>query len=138
MPKNWTETEEQTLQRVVQEAMSTGKQADIGYLALVLHRSEAAIYLKAYRMHLPLRPQCARPTMRLLMQSKFGDITLFTANRQFYEATRISQKRWPKLLYGYEEPTQREMEAVADYLHIDQRDWIRFVNNYQCTLFNGQ
>jgi len=124
MAKNWTASDESFLTPL-----------DMGYLSAWLKRSEEAIYLKAYRMRLPLRPQCARPTMRLIMQSKFGDITLFTANRQFYQATHISQKRWPSLLYGYEEPTQEEIERVATYLHIDQRDWIRFVKDYQQNLF---
>ena len=73
--------------------------------------------------------------MRRIMEANFGDITLFTANRQFYQATGISQKRWPALLYGYDEPTQEEIERVADYLHIDQRDWVRFVKDYQQQLF---
>jgi len=135
MAKNWTASDESFLRKKVGEWHEKGTPLDMGYLSAWLKRSEEAIYLKAYRMRLPLRPQCARPTMRLIMQSKFGDITLFTANRQFYQATHISQKRWPSLLYGYEEPTQEEIERVATYLHIDQRDWIRFVKDYQQNLF---
>lgn len=135
MAKNWSKVDEEILQEKVMEWNEKGVPLDMEYLARLLCRTVEAIYLKAYRMHLPLRPQCARPTMRRIMEAKFGDITLFTANRQFYQATGISQKRWPALLYGYDEPTQEEIERVADYLHIDQRDWVRFVKVYQQQLF---
>lgn len=138
MPKNWNQEDENLLTKKVAEWHRKGEPVNIAHLAKRLNRSEEAIYLKAYRMRLPLRPQCARPTMRRIMELKFGDISLFQANRQFYAATGISQKRWPALLYGYEEPTQDEIERVACYLHIGQRDWIRFVKNYQMTLFDGQ
>lgn len=135
MAKNWSMADEEMLRSKVREWHEQGRPLDMAYLSTVLHRTEEAIYLKAYRMKLPLKPQCARPTMRKIMQTKFGDITLFSANRQFYQSTRISQKRWPDLLYGYAEPTQEEIERVATYLHIDQRDWIRFVKDYQQNLF---
>ncbi len=138
MPKNWNSEDERLLSKKVNEWQRKGEPVDIAFLAKRLNRSQEAIYLKAYRMRLPLRPQCARPTMRRIMEMKFGDITLFQANRQFYNSTGVSQKRWPALLYGYEEPTQDEIERVANYLHIDQRDWIRFVKDYQLTLFDGQ
>lgn len=138
MAKNWNEADENLLRRKVQEWNDKSQQIDMGFLAKRLNRTEEAIYLKAYRMKLPLRPQCARPTMRRIMELKFGDVTLFQANRQFYVATGISQKRWPSLLYGYEEPTQDEIERVANYLHIDQRDWIRFVKDFQMNLFDGK
>ena len=135
MAKNWSKADEEVLQKKVREWNEKGVPLDMEYLARFFRRTVEAIYLKAYRMHLPLRAQCARPTMRRIMESKFNDITLFTANRQFYQATGISQKRWPSLLYGYDEPTQEEIERVADYLHIDQRDWVRFVKDYQQQLF---
>lgn len=135
MPKNWNATDENFLVRKVKEWNDTGQPINMEVLARRLKRTEEAIYLKAYRMRLPLRQQCARPTMRRIMELKFGDITLFQANRLFYSSTGISQKRWPALLYGYEEPTQEEIERVANYLRIDQRDWIRFVREYQMKLF---
>lgn len=138
MAKNWNEADEDLLRKKVNEWHRNNEPVNIGFLAKRLNRSEEAIYLKAYRMRLPLRAQCARPTMRRIMEFKFGDISLFQANRQFYSSVCISQKRWPALLYGYEEPTQEEIERVANYLHIDQRDWIRFVKEYQMTLFDGQ
>ena len=136
MAKNWSRADENLLSNKVKEWSEKGMPLNMEYLSRILKRSEEAIYLKAYRMRLPLRAQCARPTMRRIMESKFGDITLFAANRQFYQATGISQKRWPSLLYGYDEPTQDEIERVAAYLHIDQRDWIRLVGEYQLSLFD--
>lgn len=135
MAKNWNREDEELLRRKVCEWNEKGQPINMEFLAKRLKRTEEAIYLKAYRMRLPLRAQCSRPTMRKIMEMKFGDITLFQANRQFYASTGVSQKRWPALLYGYEEPTQEEIERVADYLHIDQRDWIRFVREYQMKLF---
>ena len=126
MAKNWNEADEKLLRQKVDEWNEKSQPIDMGFLSKRLNRTEEAIYLKAYRMRLRI------------MELKFGDISLFQANRQFYAATGISQKRWPALLYGYEEPTQDEIERVACYLHIDQRDWIRFVKNYQMTLFNEQ
>lgn len=136
MARNWSKADEELLKNKVKEWNEKGQQLDMSYLSRILKRTEEAIYLKAYRMRLPLRSQCVRPTMRRIMESKFGDITLFVANRQFYHATGISQKRWPSLLYGYEEPTQDEIERVANYLRIDQRDWIRLVGDYQLSLFD--
>ena len=138
MAKNWTEADEGLLIKKVNEWNEKGEPLNMEYLARRLKRTVEAIYLKAYRLRLPLRPQCARPTMRRIMEFKFGDVSLFQANRTFYQATGISQKRWPSLLYGYEEPTQDEIERVANYLHIDQRDWIRFVKNFQMNLFDGK
>lgn len=138
MAKNWNDTDEKLLRRKVNEWNEKGLPIDMGFLAKRLKRTEEAIYLKVYRLRLPLRKQCARPTMRRIMEFKFGDITLFQANRQFYAATGISQKRWPALLYGYEEPSQDEIERVANYLHIDQRDWARFVKEYQMNLFDDK
>lgn len=135
MAKNWNGADEELLISKVKEWNEKGQPINMEFLAHSLKRSEEAIYLKAYRMHLPLRPQCARPTMRKIMELKFGDISLFQANRTFYQATNISQKRWPSLLYGYQEPTQDEIERVASYLHIDNRDWIRFIKEYQQQLF---
>ncbi len=135
MAKNWSTADEDLLRRKVNEWNQKRQPLNMEFLARRLKRTEEAIYLKAYRLRLPLRPQCARPTMRKIMELKFGDVSLFQANRAFYQATRISQKRWPALLYGYEEPTQDEIERVASYLHIDQRDWIRFIKEYQQQLF---
>lgn len=129
MAKPWTKSDIETLKRMVAEHNS------VDSIALVLHRPANAIYLKAYREHLPMKQQHKRPLMRLMMEAKFRDITLFNANRDFYAAVKISQKRWPDLLYGYECPTPEEIRSVARYLNFSADEYERFIENKQLELF---
>ena len=129
MAKNWTRQEEDSLRRLVASKVS------VEQMAHFLGKSEQAVYVKAYRMRLPLKDMCERPTMRRILEEKFGDVTIIQVHRQFYEQTRISQKRWPDLLYGYAEPTQEEIEAVARYFRITTEEWARFVTVRQLKLF---
>lgn len=129
MAKPWSNIEVKQLKELV--ALKTSMES----IAAILHRPIAGVYLKAYREHIPLKPQHPRPMMRMMMQAKFRDITLFTANREFYRETGISQKRWPDLLYGYACPTQDEMKRVARYLNFEPRDYERFLTCKQLDLF---
>lgn len=132
MAKNWTKSEEETLRRMIDDKIKIEK------IAKYLLKSETAVYLKAYRLRLPLKAICKRPAMRLMMEAKFGDVTIIQANRRFYEETGISQKRWPSLLYGYEEPSQDEVEAVAKYFNMTHNEWARFCDVLQLKLnFDG-
>ena len=107
---------------------------EIEKIAKYLGKNENAVYLKAYRMRIPLKDLCPKPTMRLIMEKKFGDVSIIQVHRNFYEKTLISQKRWPKLLYGYLEPTQDEIEAVARYFNIDQSFWAQFLTAVQLSI----
>lgn len=129
MAKPWSKTDIECLKRMI------AAKSSVDEIAMVLHRPANAIYLKAYREHLPMREQHKRPLMRLMMEAKFRDITLFTANRDFYAAVRISQKRWPDLLYGYECPTPDEIKSVARYLNFSVEEYERFIENKQLELF---
>ena len=128
MAKNWTRGEEESLVKMIKDKLSIHK------IAKYLGKSENATYLKAYRMRMPLKELCARPTMRQIIEAKFGDVTIIKVNRRFYEETMISQKRWPKLLYGYEEPTQDEIVAVARFFKMTTEEWARFVKVRQLTM----
>lgn len=125
MAKNWTREEESILTRMIKEKI------DIEKIAKCLRKSENACYLKAYRLRIPLKDMCPRPTMRMILEAKFGDVSIIQVHRTFYEKTLISQKRWPRLLYGYDEPTQEEIEAVAKYFNIDQAFWAKFLTAVQ-------
>ena len=129
MAKNWNKSEVDTLIRCVKQKM------DVEHIATALNRPANAIYLKAYRMHLPLREMSPRPIMRQMMEAKFRDVSLFVANRDFYDAVGISQKRWPALLYGYETPTNDELRSVARYLRFEVTDYERFILNEQLEMF---
>lgn len=129
MAKPWTKAEVEALKRMI------GEKTNIDVIATALHRPINAIYLKAYREHIPMKPQHHRPLMRLMMQAKFRDITLFQANRDFYIAVNISQKRWPDLLYGYECPTPEEIKSVARYLNFEPYEYEKFIQNKQLELF---
>lgn len=128
MAKNWTSSEENTLRKMIADKMPIEK------IARYLNKSENSVYLKAYRLRIPLKDMCRRPTMRMMIEAKFGDVTILQVHRNFYEKTRISQKRWPKLLYGYEEPTQDEVEAVAAFFNMTHNEWVRFYNVVQLSL----
>lgn len=128
MAKNWTRQEEDAMVRMIRDKVEIEK------IAKYLGKSDNAVYLKAYRMRVPLKSLCPRPTMRLIMEKKFGDVSIIQVHRYFYEKTLISQKRWPKLLYGYCEPTQEEIEAVARYFNIDQSFWAEFLTAVQLTI----
>lgn len=130
MAKNWTREEEQALIRMVKDKVPMEK------LSKYLNKSENACYLKAYRLRIPLRDLCPRPTMRKILEAKFGDVSILQMNRKFYEQTGISQKRWPKLQFGYEEPTQDEIVAVAKYFNMTNEEWTRFLNVIQLTMFD--
>ena len=125
MAKNWTREEESIMERMI-----IGGE-EISSIARYLRKSENAVYLKAYRMKIPLKALCPRPTIRLVMEKKFGDVSIIQVNRNFYEKTGISQKRWPKLLFGYIEPTQDEILAVAEYFKIENKLWAEFLTAVQ-------
>lgn len=129
MAKPWQPSELMTLKRMIEA------KRPVDEIALALHRPANAIYLKAYREHMPMKEQHKRPLMRLMMEAKFRDITLFSANRDFYAAVKISQKRWPDLLYGYECPTPEEIKSVARYLKFTPEEYERFIENKQLELF---
>lgn len=129
MAKNWNKTEEEVLVRMVKE------KSPIEKIAKILDKSENAVYLKAYRLRIPLKEICPRPTMRRILEAKFGDVTIIQVNRSFYERTGISQKRWPKLIFGYEEPTQDEIVAVAKFFKMTYEEWARFLDVIQLNMF---
>lgn len=127
--KNWTQFEDQILREEV------ARHASIEHIAHRLCKSVNAVYLYAYRHRIALRKMVVNPLMRKMIEIKFGSVEYFTPNRDFYNKVQISQKRWSELVFGYTQPTERELRAVAEVINFSREETFQLMQSRQLCLF---
>jgi hypothetical protein len=126
---NWTLSEDKILKYNLE------KGAPLREIGIRLHKNERSIRLYCYRHFIPLRPQIKNPMMRRLLEIKFGKPEFFRPTKQFFEATRINQKRWADLQFGYAQPTQEELISTAKELHFSIEETFDLMDARQLDLF---
>lgn len=127
---NWTAEEE----RIVRA--NVGMMSYESIAELLPGRTAMAVQLFIYRRHIPLRRQVARPIIQVMLQTKFGDETLFAPNRAFYRNAKIGSRRFQNLARGYAQPTQEEIVRIARALSMQPDEMLKMQESTQLDLFD--
>lgn len=126
--RSWTEDEDE----FVRENAGMMSFENIG---VALGRSALAVQLYMHRKGIPTRPVLKRPIVRLMIQAKFGDESLFTPNRAFYQRVGIGMKRFQNLSKGYCQPTQEEIIKISRALNMQPDEMLKLQDAIQLYLF---
>ena len=105
-------------------------------IALRLGRSVDAVYLYAYRHHIPVKPRLKNPMMRRLLEIKFGNPDFFHPSKDFFRQVGINQKRWTELAWGYVQPSQDELKRAAVILNFSVEETFKLMEARQLDLFS--
>lgn len=127
--RSWTEEEDE----FVRENAGMMSFENIG---LLIGRSALAVQLYMHRKGIATRPVLKRPIVRLMIQVKFGDESLFTPNRAFYQRVGIGMKRFQKLSKGYCQPTQEEIIKISRALNMQSDEMLKLQDATQLNLFD--
>ena len=127
--KNWSAEEE----RIVRA--NAGMMSFQALAELLPGRSAAAVQLYMYRHQIPVRRQLKRAIVPEMLRIKFGDASLFSANKAFYTRAKITSQRWNRLRYGYEQPRQEEIVSIARALNMEPKEMMLMQDAMQLDLF---
>ncbi|MBR4533105.1 MAG: SANT/Myb domain-containing protein [Bacteroidaceae bacterium] len=127
---NWTSEEE----RIVRA--NAGMMSFESIAELLPGRTAMAVQLFIYRRRIPLRRMVARPIIQIMLQTKFGDETLFAPNREFYRRAKIGCRRFQDLSRGYAQPTQEEIIRIARALSMKPDEMLAMQECTQLDLFD--
>lgn len=126
---NWHDAEDRLLKEELE------KNTQLKDIALMLGRTEEAVYLYCYRHNIPLHPRLEKPMMRKLLEIKFGTPEFFHPNKSFFLKVGINQKRWSELSWGYVQPTQDELLRVAKEFNFTVEETFKLMDCRQLDLF---
>lgn len=127
--RSWTEEED----RFVRTNAGMMSFENIGF---AIGRSALAVQLYMHRKGIATRPVLKRPIVRLMIQAKFGDESLFTPNRAFYQRVGIGMKRFQNLSKGYCQPTQEEIIKISRALNMQPDEMLKLQDATQLNLFD--
>ena len=72
--------------------------------------------------------------MRKLLEVKFSDPDYFKPNKAFFQKVKINQRRWSRLVAGYEQPTEDELRRVTIELRFDAEEFFKLLDARQLSL----
>lgn len=126
--KSWSKEED----KFVRENAGMMSFENIG---LALGRSSLAVQLYMHRKGIPIRPVLKRPIVKLMIQTKFGDVNYFSPTREFYKRVGIGMKRFQSLAKGYCQPTQEEIIKISRALNMNHSEMLKLQDATQLDLF---
>ena len=85
-------------------------------------KTEMAVQLFLHRRRASVGNVVKRNLVVELIKLKFIDVSLFVPNRIFYNAVKISQKRWWDLFYGRQPISEPEYIRLITYLGVSLKD----------------
>lgn len=129
---NWSAQDEQTLMQMLAE------HRDIKEIAERIGRSPKSVHLYCYRHRIPVRPTLDKPMMVEMLRIKFSNPDYFQPNADFFRKTGITTKRWSELSFGYSQPNQQELLAVAQAINLSLPEAFKLMEARQLTLFDHE
>lgn len=99
-------------------------------------RSALAVQLYMHRKGIATRRILPRPIVKMMIDIKFGDASLFTPNRAFYQRVQIGMKRFQDLAKGYTQPTQEEIIRISRALNMQADEMLKLQDATQLYLFD--
>ncbi len=85
-------------------------------------KTERAVKLFLHRRRASVGKSVKRNLVTELIVLKFIDVSLFVPNRAFYDAVKISQKRWWDLFHGRKSITEDEYLSLVTFLKVSLKD----------------
>ncbi len=110
--KKWTAKEEQFLNDHT-ETMSPEE------MAKELHKTVTAVKLYMHRKRIFPAGKVVRNLVLELLTVKFTHPEYFTPTRSFYDAVKMSQKRWWETYYGRSPLTSEEYERLSRHFGVE-------------------
>ena len=103
-------------------------------LCAYLRRNENAIKLKMHRERQNPKTIVKDNVLLRILTAKFTNPSLFTPNKDFYQAIKIGQKRFWMIYKGLEKLTGEECQRICSYLELP---YTSFVDSLQLTFEGG-
>lgn len=125
---NWSKVEDQFIRAKVAENVPM---VDI---AKQMGKTKNAVHLYCYRHHIHYKQTLENPLMRKLLEVKFSDPDYFKPNKAFFQKVKINQRRWSRLVAGYEQPTEDELRRVTIELRFDAEEFFKLLDARQLSL----
>lgn len=91
-------------------------------IAVKLGKTERAVNLFLFRHRRSPRAVVKNNIILCILQATFINPEYFMPTRAFYEAVKISQKRWWALYRGTVQATEEEYRRVARHLGVDNAE----------------
>lgn len=110
--KRWTAKEEQF---VIDHAGTLSPEE----IAKELHKTATAVKLFMHRKRIFPTGKVVRNLVLELLTVKFTNPEYFTPTRNFYDAVKMSQKRWWETYYGRSPLTSEEYERLSKHFGIE-------------------
>lgn len=129
MRKNWNSEEKLRLEELIK------KNKSIEQIAAELGRTETSVYLFCYRHNLALQPIVKKNLVKKMFEIRFGDAACFKPNRNFYEKTKIPQKRFQKIFAGYAQASNDELLSISQFINLSREEAFSLFNYRQGELF---
>lgn len=103
-------------------------------IAQHLNRSENAVRLFLYRRRIPVHREIRENLTRKLLDIKMSNSDYFHPTRAFFKSVGITQKRWARIYFGYDQATEAELLAVSKHLQLNTEELFSLLEARQLTL----
>ena len=125
---NWSKVQDKFVRDQV------AKSVPMEDIAKQMGKTKNAVHLYCYRHHIFYKQTLENPLMRKLLEVKFSNPDYFKPNKSFFERVKINQRRWSRLVAGYEQPTEDELRRVTIELRFDAEEFFKLLDARQLSL----